>query len=188
LIICPKCLRPLPDWLLKDSHVSSMCPQCQSAVDVYCFPALYKAEEKLDAAQFGLAEGDACCYEHGTRRAQSICSNCGRFLCALCEVPMGHETFCPDCLNGRQAPVLQRTKFDSIALALATWPVFIFYFVVITAPLAFGMAIYAWKKPSSLVRRSRWRIYLTMGIAALEMAGIVALVVFVVMQVKGRGL
>jgi hypothetical protein len=89
-------------------------------------------------------------------------------------------------LNGREAPVLHRTKFDSIALALATWPLFIFYFVVITGPLAFILGIYAWKKPLSLVRRSRWRIYVAMGMAALEMVGVVALIVFLVTQVKGR--
>lgn len=186
MIICPRCKRPLPEWLLKDAHVSSICPQCQSALDVYCFPGLYKSEEKLDVSMLALAEGEACCYEHATKRAQSLCSNCGRFLCALCEVPLGREIFCPDCLNGREAPVLHRTKFDSIALALATWPLFIFYFVVITGPLAFILGIYAWKKPLSLVRRSRWRIYVAMGMAALEMVGVVALIVFLVTQVKGR--
>ncbi len=133
-----------------------------------------------------VAQGDACCYEHGGKRAQSLCSNCGRFLCALCEVPLGQGVFCPDCLNGQEAPVLQRTKFDSIALALATWPLLIFYFVVITAPLAFIMGIYAWRKPLSLVRKSRWRIYVAMGISALEMAGMAALIVFLLTQVKGR--
>jgi hypothetical protein len=155
-------------------------------LEVYCFPSLYKPEEKLDVGKLALMEGEACCYEHATKRAQSLCSHCGRFLCALCEVPLGRDIFCPDCLHGREAPVLQRVKLDSIALALAIWPLLIFYFVILTAPAAFIMAIYAWKKPTSLVRRRRWRIYLAMGISMVEMVGIVAIGVFLATQVKGR--
>ena len=192
MIICPRCTRPLPDWLLKDSHVSSICPQCQSAIDVYCFPALYRSEQKLDAALLVLNEGDACCYEHSTKRASSLCSNCGRFLCALCEVPLGNQILCPDCLNGQKLPAnkdsldTHRTKYDSIALALAIWPLLIFYFVVITAPLAFVMAIYAWKRPTSIVRHNRWRLFAAVAISSVEMVSMVALIVFLVTQVKGK--
>ena len=72
----------------------------------------------------------------------------------------------------------QRTLYDSIALALATWPLLIFYFVVITAPLSIGVAIYGWKRPLSIVRRSRWRLYAALGISTIEIAGIVAFFFF----------
>lgn len=153
-------------------------------MDVYCFPALYHSTEKLDLSQLALGEGDACCYEHATKKASSLCSNCGRFLCALCEVPLGGEVLCPDCVNGEKvksrqgALETQRTLYDSIALALATWPLLLFYFVVFTAPLSLGLAIYGWHRPTSIVRRSRWRLYATVGISTLEIAGIVASVFF----------
>lgn len=184
MIICPRCTSPLPDWLLRDSHIDSLCPQCQAPLEVYSFPALYRPPEKLDLSQLALSEGDACCYEHSTKKASSLCSNCGRFLCALCEVPIGNEILCPDCVNRQKAPShqaaleTQRTLYDSIALALATWPLLIFYFVVITAPLSVGVAIYGWKRPTSIVRRSRWRLYAALGISTLEIAGIVAFVFF----------
>ena len=153
-------------------------------MDIYAFPALYGAAEKVDLSQLTVGDGDACCYEHATKKASALCSNCGRFLCALCEVPLGRETLCPDCVSGTKAKAHQssldtdRILYDSIALAIATWPVLIFYFVVFTAPLSLGVAIYGWKKPMSLVRQSRWRFYLALAISGLEIAGMVAFVFF----------
>jgi len=186
LISCPRCAQLLPDWLFRDSYINSICPQCSSALDVYSFPALYRTTEKVSAAELAIPDGEACCYEHASRRAASLCSNCGRFLCTLCEIQLGTLVLCPDCLQTRkgaspvQALDTHRTKYDSIALALATWPLLIFYFTVITAPLAFGMAIYAWNRPTSIVRHNRWRLFAAMGISSLEIAGIVALIVTIV--------
>ena len=163
-----------------------MCPQCQSTLEVYSFPALYHGPGKVDVAQLAMSGGDACCYEHSSKKATALCSNCGRFLCALCEVSLGSNVLCPDCVQGQKAkaPALiletQRTKFDSLALALATWPMLIFYFVVITAPLSIGVALYAWNRPTSIVRRSRWRLFAALGISSLQIVGIVALIVALV--------
>jgi hypothetical protein len=178
--------------MLRDSHLSGICPQCQSNLDVYSFPALYRTPEKLDLAQLALTEGEACCYEHSSKKAMGVCSNCGRFLCGLCEVKLGEQIFCPDCVYAQKGSTrqdaleTQRTKFDSIALALAIWPLLIFYFTVITAPLSLGMAIYAWKRPSSIVRRSRWRLYAAIGISSLEIASITALIIALVYATKRR--
>ena len=137
-------------------------------------------------------DGDACCYEHSDKRAASICSHCGRFLCALCELQLGRQVLCPDCLTGVkvQAPLnaldTQRTKFDSIALALATWPLLSIYFPIITAPMALILSIFAWKRPTSIVRHSRWRIYLAITFSVLEIGGIAAFIVFFVTQVKDK--
>lgn len=174
----------MPDWLLRDSQIASICPQCQAALEVYSFPALYNSPEKLDISRLAVGEGDACCYEHASKKASSLCHNCGRFLCALCEVPIAKVILCPDCVTSQKTPLhegaveTQRTLYDSIALALATWPLLIFYFVVITAPLSIGVAIYGWKRPLSIVRRSRWRLYAALGISTIEIAGIVAFFFF----------
>jgi hypothetical protein len=177
----------LPDWLFRDSHISSICPQCQAELDVYSFPALYRTAEKVDLAQLALAEGEGCCYEHSSNKAVALCSNCGRFLCELCEVPLGSQIFCPDCVFAKKDGLeAHRVKFDSIALALAVWPLLIFYFTVITAPLSLVMAIYAWKRPTSIVRRSRWRVFTAIGISSLEIAGMTALVIALVYAAKRR--
>jgi hypothetical protein len=180
----------LPDWLLKESYVSSMCPNCQATLDIRCFPALYRSQAKLQVAELTLTDGDACCYEHSARKAASLCSNCGRFLCALCEVQLGNQVLCPDCLSSQKVPAskdsldTQRTKYDSIALALAAWPLLIFYFTVITAPLSMIMAIYAWKRPTSIVRQSRWRIFAAIGLSSLEILGMLALIIFFITEAR----
>jgi hypothetical protein len=192
LIICPRCAAPLPDWLLRDSHSCGICLQCQSALEVYAFPALYRRAEKLELSQLSLAEGEACCYEHSSKKAVALCSNCGRFLCALCEVQLGGEVLCPDCLHRvnakspRASLETQRTLYDSIALALATWPLLIFYFTVITAPLSLGMAIYAWKRPTSIVRHNRWRLFTALILSSLEIAALVGVVIFLIYAAQRR--
>ncbi len=146
----------------------------------------------MDVSELTLGEGEACCYEHSTSRAVALCSNCGRFLCRLCEVQLGTQVFCPDCVQSyagasRQSDlVTQRTKFDSIALALALWPLLVFYFTIVTAPLSLVMAIYAWKRPTSIVRRSRWRVFVAIGVASLEIAGMTALIFTLVYAAKRR--
>lgn len=186
MITCPRCAGALPDWLLRTSHTASICPQCQAPLDIYCFPALYHSPEKIDLSRLAIGEGDACCYEHATKKASTICSHCGRFLCALCEVPLAGGVFCPDCVNKQKGTTQQdtldtdRTLYDSIAFALATWPMLIFYFTVFTAPLSLGMAIYGWKRPMSIVRRSRWRLYSAVVIASLQLLGIAATAIFLI--------
>jgi hypothetical protein len=192
LIICPKCTRPLPDWLLRDSYINSICPHCQAALELYAFPALYRKAEAVDLTQTALGEGDACCYEHSTKKAAALCANCGRFVCVLCEVQLGSETVCPDCVDGRKvksqelALETQRTLYDSIALWLATWPLLTIYFTVVTAPLAIGMAIYAWNRPTSIVRRGRWRLFAAIGISTVEIAAIAALIVLIAFEARRR--
>ena len=187
-IVCPRCDRALPDWLFRDSRTQSICPECQASLEVYCFPALYRSEEKLDISQLAITEGEACCYEHPSKKAAALCSNCGRFLCGLCEVQLGSQVLCPECVyrqkgtSDRNSLETQRTNFDSIALALATWPIFTIYFTIITAPLSIGMAIYAWNRPASILRKGRWRLFATLGIAALQIALIAAGVAALIYQ------
>lgn len=188
MIICPRCNWLLPEWLFRDSQISSICMSCQSSLDIYSFPAMYRPSEKIDPAQLALGEGDASCYEHPAKKASALCSNCGRFLCAMCEVQLGRDILCPECVHGQRGTPGQnqlethRTKYDSIALALAVWPMLIFYFTVFTAPLSLGMSIFAWKRPTSIVRNSRWRLYAAAGISSLQIAGIITAIVLLIQR------
>jgi hypothetical protein len=154
-------------------------------VEIHVFPALYRAADTLSLAELLRTEGEASCYEHPSKKATAECMACGRFICALCEVHLGSQSFCPACIHNPKAqarPALdtQRTLYDSIALWLATVPMLLFYFVVITGPMAIALSIYGWRKPLSLIRRSRWRFVLAILIAALQLAGIAALVLALV--------
>jgi hypothetical protein len=74
----------------------------------------------------------------------------------------------------------QRVLYDSVALKLAVFPMIIFYFTLVTAPIALYLAIHHWKSPTSLVRRTKIRFIFAMALAGLQIlawtTGIVYLV------------
>jgi len=184
LILCPTCNGPLPDWLLRTSRTESLCPACNLELTVELFPAVFRQRAAVDAGALTLAEGEACCYEHATKRAVSVCNQCGRFLCALCEVEVDGAVWCPGCLQldkpAAQVNTLERhrTLYDSIALALAIWPIFAFFYpVIFSAPIVLFLAVRHWKTPSSLIPRNKWRFIAAVIIAALQLAFIAFLVV-----------
>jgi len=189
LVFCPHCNSGLPSRLLRADPVDTACPACLANLTVQVFPALFRPAATVEHGT--LAEGEASCYEHANKRAVALCSHCGRFLCGLCEVEVGGSVWCPECLGtgGGSRPKLpaletSRTLYDSIALALATWPLFIFFYVsVFTAPAAIYVAIRYWKAPSSLIPRRKWRSVTAILIALAQLlliaAGIVALVLAV---------
>ncbi|HEX7359162.1 MAG TPA: hypothetical protein VF283_01595 [Bryobacteraceae bacterium] len=182
-ILCPSCNGELPEWLLRTKRTETLCPNCYTALTIELFPALFRRPETIDVQNLALAEGEACCYEHATKRAVSFCNHCGRFLCALCEVEIAGAIWCPACLESNQGVALpralekRRTLYDSVALALSIWPVALLYPVIITAPTAIYLSIRHWKTPSSLIPRKKWRFAAALTIACAELVLIALLVV-----------
>ena len=177
LVFCPHCNSGLPSRLLRTDPVQTACPSCLANLTIEVFPALFRPPAKIEAGT--LVEGEASCYEHPNKRAVALCTHCGRFLCGLCEVEVGGSVWCPECLGtgGGSRPKLAaletgRTLYDSIALALATWPVF-------TAPAALYVAIRYWKAPSSLIPRNKWRLVAAILLALAQLLLIAALIVAV---------
>jgi len=58
-----------------------------------------------------------------------------------------------------------------MALALAAYPLLIFYFTIITAPAALFVAIRHWNSPSSIIPRTKIRFVLAIITALMELAG-----------------
>jgi hypothetical protein len=170
----------------------SPCPSCYARLTVEVFPAIFRAPTKIERTGLTLGEGEARCYEHATKRAVDACHLCGRFVCALCEVEIGGQVCCPSCLRlGKPQPAARsletrRTLYDSIALALATWPALLFYFSLLTSPVAIYLVIRHWKSPSSLVPRNKWRFVLALIISLSELGLLAVLVVALVLTAKRR--
>lgn len=124
-----------------------------------------------------MVEGESSCFFHPQKKAVVPCAGCGRFLCALCDCDFGGTHFCPACLEaGKSKGKIKaldnrRTRYDSIALALALLPMLIFYFTLITAPMTLFVAIRYWNAPRSLVRSNRTRFVLSIIIALLQIGG-----------------
>jgi hypothetical protein len=88
------------------------------------------------------------------------------------------QHFCPACLEtGKKKGKIKRLEnervlYDDLALALAVLPLLIFYFTLVTAPIALYIAIRYWNSPRSIVRRqTHWRFVIAIIFATLEIAG-----------------
>lgn len=153
------------------------CPACGVPVQVEIFPALFRPTARGRGGEALMVEGESSCFYHPQKKAVVPCQACGRFLCALCDCELHGEHFCPACLEvGRQNGRItrlenKRTLYDGIALSLAILPLLIFYFTIITAPMALYVAIRYWNAPRSIVHRTRIRLVLAVILAALQIVG-----------------
>ena len=155
------------------------CPACASAIEISAFPAFFRGLQGISTDELALSEGLASCFYHATKRAAACCNHCGKFLCALCTLESSSQTWCPECLargsNEKRIPGLERrrTLWDTIALGCAVIPsifAFFFYFWIFTAPATIFLSIKYWKRPSSIVPRTKIRFVLAIAIALLQLA------------------
>jgi hypothetical protein len=176
LVQCPACQAWLLEGVFNQSQLSP-CPACGVPLQVEVFPALFRAQETGRTGETNLVEGESSCFYHPEKKAVLPCQGCGRFLCALCDCQLNGQHFCPACLEtGRTKGKIkslenQRTLFDSIALSLAVYPLLIFYFTLVTAPIALFVAIRYWNSPRSLVRRTKVRYVAAILVALIQIAG-----------------
>ena len=144
------------------------------------FPALYQSPENRSESTQGALPEEASCFFHTQNRAEHVCEACGRFLCPVCTVNFGGRKLCPSCIaqDQKKAPEAEqgRVLWDGIALSLSVLPLILYPLTCLTAPVALGMAIVGWKKPSSLIRGNRVRLILAMVVSSLQ---IIAWVTFV---------
>jgi DNA-directed RNA polymerase subunit RPC12/RpoP len=182
-IVCSQCSQPLPPELWSDEE-GRICPFCHAPILVKVFPA-YAQSPVGSAPQRLAADTEASCFYHPQNRASTPCEECGRFLCSLCTLEIPGAKLCPVCfeasVRGRKQQHFEtsRTMHDSIALALATFPAFMIWPVVLTAPLTLFWIVRHWNSPSSILPRTRVRYYLAglfaVGEIGLVIAGIIAI-------------
>ena len=174
-IACPKCSAPLPQELWNGMALRP-CPACETPVLVQVFPALSRPIAQGRPAEIILIDGEASCFYHPGKRAVVPCAGCGRFLCAVCDVELNDRHLCPGCLEtARKSRSLveldrQRTLYDGAALVLALVPVLLCWPAsILTAPAAICVAILSFFRPGSLVERTRFRAYLAIALALMQL-------------------
>jgi hypothetical protein len=178
----------LPEWELAAAG-SAVCTACGSHNHVRAFPALLRPRE--EARPETAIEGEAACFDHPAKRAVAACSQCGRFLCRLCAVSFGEQTWCPGCVAAGAGKAnaarldTSRNLYDSIALILPLASLVLWPFTIVAAPASVVLALMKWNEPLSLVRRNHWRmvaaILISLGMIGLWGWGILYLVT------KGKG-
>ena len=168
------------------------CSLCGQRVEVRVFPAIQN-DGPGARPQAILGAEEAGCYYHPNNRAVTPCDNCGRFLCALCDLPLDGKHLCPHCVetgvrsNKLAAADTQRTHYDSLALALATWPMLLFYFSLFTAPIALYYVIRYWKLPQSVLPRTRTRFVVAGLLAVMQLTGWVILAITLINAYTTQG-
>lgn len=173
---CPSCRTPLGESLFNRSDLAP-CPACGERIQIEIFPALFRPSTRGRSGEALMVEGESSCFYHPQKKAVVPCDGCGRFLCALCDCQLHSEHFCPSCLEtGRQKGRIkrlenQRTLYDAIALSLATLPLLIFYFTIVTAPIALYLVIRYWNAPLSIVHRTKLRLVLAALLATAQIVG-----------------
>jgi hypothetical protein len=184
VIPCTKCGRELP-WNFRAGAVSDACPACGAELQVEVFPALFAQAPQIFRAEPVVAAGESACFFHAEKKAVVPCSHCGRFLCALCDLAVGDEHLCPPCLDAsRKKRTVERwdnfrVLYDSLALYLAVLPPLLLigiYFTPVTAPASVFLAIYGWKKPASLIPRTKWRAVVAIFFGLAQIIGFAILI------------
>ena len=162
-----------PDW--------SPCPHCGVPLQVTTFPALLGVTEPGRTGEKLVVDDQSSCFYHPGKKAAIACESCGRFLCALCDLELNTAHICPRCLEkgmkGGRREDLQNERFlyDGLALALATYPLLIFWLTLFTAPMALFVVARYWKKPGGPTPRTRIRFVFAAGLSGLQIAGWTAL-------------
>lgn len=178
-VCCTKCKSTLLGDVFNLSELTP-CPYCAVPLQVDLFPAFFRRITPGQGGETIIEETQSSCFYHPQKKAILPCESCGRFLCALCDCDFNGQHLCPSCLQmGTKKGKIKnlenhRTLHDSTALALAVFPLIIFYFTIITAPLAIFISIRHWNTPTSIIHRSKIRFVLAIAIASLEILGWIA--------------
>jgi hypothetical protein len=164
-------------------------------LSVALFPAFQSPPEEVSTASGKRAEeGEAVCFFHPEKRAESSCEQCGRFICALCDLPLGGRHLCPKCLDASKVPELINRRFVGgyFAMLLGIVPIIFlpislgcFYLLPMLGGTAIGFAIWSWKKPGSLVQGSRHGLAILGLIGGmLQLLGFVAMIAGIIYGIR----
>jgi len=173
-LLCPKCREPLGR---EQTAALAPCRICGAVSQVWVFPAWFKVLEKGRLAENVVMEGESSCFYHPGKQAAVPCDSCGRFLCALCDCEIHGRHFCPSCVSAAQTkgrlPQFERsrTMHDSVALSLSVLSIFVGPLSLVAGPAAIFWALWFWRRPASIVTRSRWRSVVALIIALAATGG-----------------
>ena len=184
---CPKCRAPLGrDALIADG--ACRCPGCKTEIWISLYPALLRRLPDGGAADASALPDESSCFYHPGRRAIVVCGQCGRFLCSLCDIELGEQRLCPGCIkSGRRKGTLahldrQRMRHDRLILALAVYPMLLFYFTIITAPVVLMLTFWFWNAPRSVVEPSSKRFIIAAILALFQIIGWIGLISYFIQR------
>jgi hypothetical protein len=191
LLTCTQCKAILPAEVVEPLQWKR-CASCGSLLRVEVFPALFRDISSSAPAQPVLMESEASCFYHPNKKAVVPCENCGRFLCALCDLEVDGRHICPACLeSGRNKGKLEklenrRVLMDHLALGLAVLPLLCFWPSLLGAPATLYVVIRYWNAPAGLTNRwFRGRMILAGVLAVIEILAWVWFILYMTLRKGG---
>ena len=152
---CPKCAAVLPTPGLGDSGMMA-CPNCGTDVRVVVFPALFRDEAKPVVAESVMGDGEASCFFHAGKKAVHPCSGCGRFLCSLCDLEIGGDHLCANCVeSGRRKGTINQIESKRFLAGYCCQSLGVLSLLVFCLPLGFAWASLG--PGNGACNRRRWR-------------------------------
>lgn len=187
IIQCSRCNTPLPREHINASDVQP-CPSCETPIEAHAFPALLRDPDAATAVTDPVMSGESSCFYHDHKKAVAACETCGRFICSLCRLDLHELMICPSCLQsgrvkGRMTNLEHsRTLYDSIALLMAVFPLILFYplalATIVTGPMAIFLSLRHWRKPTSVLGRTKIRFVAAIIIGGLQIVAWIAAGIF----------
>ncbi len=176
MITCIKCMAPLGAEVVNNAELSQ-CPSCGVLTKVDLFPAMFKEISAGTIGETLITDNDASCFYHPQKKVEVSCSECGRFLCALCDVELDGKHLCIPCLQaGKKKKTLKnmenhRALYDNITLYSAIGSVFFWFISFLTAPIILFMIFRYWKAPTSILPRTKVRFLASFIITIIQIGG-----------------
>ena len=179
MITCPDCKNRFEAERVAATD-EAVCPFCHAVWQTMLFPAVFRETATGRIGERLADDSQASCFQHPDRKAVVLCERCGRFLCTLCDLPVGEHHLCPQCLepfqteqrDDKEIPGTETiVLYDSIALSLAILPLLMFYLTFLTAPVVLYMVVRYWNSPRGPMPRSRIRFILAAAAALMQVAG-----------------
>jgi hypothetical protein len=108
-------------------------------------------------------------------------------------VDFGNAIWCPSCVAAGAGKAkaakaeTSRTLYDSMVLILPLGALLLWPFTAVAAPAALVLGLVKMREPLSIVRTSRWRLWLGMTIAVAEIAGWIWGILYLVARLSTPG-
>lgn len=174
-IACPKCSDALNENVLNTPSLTA-CNACGVRLRADVFPAVDRPPETEIFNEAVITGTEAGCFYHPDKKAITHCVTCGRFLCALCDLPINDDHLCAACFEiGQKDKSIthlenHRVLYDKIALFLSIIPFsfILWFFSIFTAPAAIFVVIRYWNTPCSIMSGNKVRYLLAFLFAGVQ--------------------
>jgi len=182
---CPYCLKKLSSQI-NGIEKKSVCPHCGKPINWYIFPRYFSKETKDEIPNNILVEGESACFYHANKKAVVTCNQCGRFLCSLCDLELNNEHICPNCFNSSKKNKKNfeyeesRILYDDLALSIAFWPIFTFYFTIFGSFISLFLSIKYWNINSSIIEHNKSKKIFAIILSIIEILFWIFLITYLI--------